>query len=155
LLLYCWCVAVGPALNFTVYYVLLRSGVVLLVLLSQVDHLRAPNMVASGTARLDVVLLKPIPCHCCSYRSPREWWRALLYLRSLLLESASRLLWRRAILRGWTLCCYDQFHAIVADIIRCHCNRQVDCYSFQPSLVISKMIDLCDKNKRTTAGPGR
>jgi hypothetical protein len=48
--------------------------------------------------------------------------------------------------------CRDQFHAIVADIARCYCSRQVDCYSFQPSLEILEMIDLCDKNKRMTAG---
>jgi hypothetical protein len=41
-------------------------------------------MVSSGTARLDVALLRPTPCHCCGYRSPREW--------------------RRVILRGWMLC---------------------------------------------------
>jgi hypothetical protein len=30
-------------------------------------------MAVSGSARLDVALLRPIPCHCCGYRSPREW----------------------------------------------------------------------------------
>jgi hypothetical protein len=45
-----------------------------------------------------------------------------------------------------------QLHAIVADIARCYCSRQVDCDSSQPSLEILEMIDLCDKNKRTTAG---
>ena len=120
LLLCCWCAAVGPVLNFSVFCALLRSGVVFACsCLTQVDHLRSPSMVASGTARLDVVLLRPSPCHCCSYRSPREWQRALparldvvssraipyhcCRWRSMLPESSSRLLWRRAILRGWTL----------------------------------------------------
>jgi hypothetical protein len=38
----------------------------LLLLLSEL-------MAVSGSARLDVALLRPIPCHCCGYRSPREW----------------------------------------------------------------------------------
>jgi hypothetical protein len=51
------------------------------------DHLRAQRMAASGTARLDVVSSRPIPCHCCSDRPP-------------LPESSSRLLLPSSGFRG-------------------------------------------------------
>jgi hypothetical protein len=79
LLLCCWCAAVGPVLNFTVYCVLLRSCVVCLFL----DHRSIISELQAwwrAVLRGWTLFSRIIPCYCCSYRSPRERRRALLAL---------------------------------------------------------------------------
>jgi hypothetical protein len=148
----CW-----SCVELAVYCVLLRSGVVLLVLvLPQVDHLRASSKVASGIRLWTTCCRETDFTPLFRYRSPREWQRvlpasatcelghclfasnpmALLQIalavtgvgKSIVMTGSD--IARSGVLFSKRIPCHCCF------IARCYWSRQVDCYSFQPSLEV-------------------
>jgi hypothetical protein len=124
----------------------------LIIVSPQVDHLRAPNMAASGTTTLDFVLsgdyfhaIVTVPLtkrmaasatcelgRCLFASNPMALLQIALAVTGVgksIVMTASDIA-RSGVLFSKRIPCHCCF------IARCYCSRQVDCYSFQPCLEI-------------------